>query len=310
MEDLPMKTGTALVATLFALTSLSLLGQQSPPDSQPSTPATQQNSPPGTQPEQPVPDNQPSTPAEKPNSSPTERPSPASPASSPETATAAVEMRPVHTQLVSKLDTQTAKTGDDVVVETKAAVKTADGTEIPKGSKLMGHVVAVQPSTGGTNSQVALQFDQAELKGGKNLPIHSEIQSIEPPGGETAASQPSGMDRGVPSGPTAGMASATSPSGSASGSAPNTGTPGAMPEGSGMGNAAPAAGTVVGKTGNITIKTTSVPGVLLANNSSGQQDPRLAQASGILLGSKKDVKLEGGTEMTLAVATVPGGGAQ
>jgi hypothetical protein len=92
-------------------------------------------------------------------------------------------MRPVHTQLVSKLDTQTAKTGDDVVVETKASVKTADGTEIPKGSKLVGHVVAVQPSTGGTNSQVALQFDHAELEGGQNLPIHSEIRSIEPPGG-------------------------------------------------------------------------------------------------------------------------------
>jgi hypothetical protein len=193
------------------------------------------------------------------------------------------------------------------VVETKASVKTVDGTEIPKGSKLVGHVVAVQPSMGGTNSQVALQFDHAELEVGQNLPIHSEIRSIEPPGGEAAANGPSGMDRGAMSGPPAGVASPN-------GSVPDAGGPGAMPGyapgASGMGNPAPEAGTVVGRTGNITIKTTSVPGVLLANNTPGQQDPRMAQASGILLGSKKDVKLEGGTEMAVAVATVPGGGTQ
>ena len=58
-----MKTGTALVATLFALTSIPFLGQQSPPDSQSASPAMQQSSPPGAQPEQPAPDNRPSSPA-------------------------------------------------------------------------------------------------------------------------------------------------------------------------------------------------------------------------------------------------------
>jgi NaMN:DMB phosphoribosyltransferase len=50
---------------------------------------------------------------------------------------------------------------------------------------------------------------------------------------------------------------------------------------------------------------------LLANNEPGQQDPRMAQSSGILLGAKRDVQLDGGTKMVIGVAasagTSPGG---
>lgn len=319
-----MKIGPVLVATLFAVTSFPLLARQAPPDSTSASPAMQPSSPPGAQPEQSAPDNQPSaSPAASPSSAPGEQPgNSASPATNPDAAAAApdtastttaapAEMRPVQAQLVNKLDTKTAKTGDDVVVETRASVKTADGTEIPKGSRLVGRVVAVQPSAGGTNSQVALQFDHAELKGGQNLPIHSEIQSIEPAGGDASVNESAGLDHGAISGPPAGAAGAGAPGAANSmGSArSNPGyAPGTVPETAGNGE--PAAGTVVAKTGNITIKATSVPGVLLANNAPGQQDPRMAQASSILLGAKKDVTLEGGTLMVLAVATVPGGGTQ
>src|SRR5260370_10173695 len=151
-----MKTGTALATTLFALASFPLLAQQPPPANQPNSPTTQQN--PGTE------------------SAP-----PNSPAASPKAP--AVEMSPVNGELVSKLDSKPAKTGDSVVVQTKESVKTADGTEIPKGSKLVGHVIGAQPSGAGENSQVALQFDHFELKGGQNLAVHSQIQSIAPAAG-------------------------------------------------------------------------------------------------------------------------------
>ena len=75
-------------------------------------------------------------------------------------------------------------------------------------------------------------------------------------------------------------------------------------------NTAPAAGTVVARSGNIAIATTSVPGVLLANNAPGQQDPRMAQASSILLGAKQDIELDGGTKMVVGVAAGGGGGTQ
>ena len=47
---------------------------------------------------------------------------------------------------------------------------------------------------------------------------------------------------------------------------------------------------------------TSVPGILLANNAPGQQDPRLAKVSSILLGARRDIQLDSGTKMTIGIA--------
>jgi len=216
-------------------------------------------------------------------------------------------MSPVSGELVSKLDSKTAKTGDNVEVRTKSTAKTADGTEIPKGSKLVGRVVAVQASAAGANSQLVLQFDHIELKGGQSLPVHSEIESIAPAGDMASASAP---DAGAPSAPRAagpGSAGSSSANGGQRASA-------AAPQGSSdasaapaAGNGPPAAGTVVAKNGNIAIQTTSIPGVLLANNAPGQQDPRMAQASSILLGARKDIQLDGGTQMVVGLSASAGG---
>jgi hypothetical protein len=266
-----MKTGTTLVTTLFALASYPLLAQQPPPAGQPTSPAAQQQNPAG-------------------------------PAPMTQTSQAAVEMSPVRGELVSKLDTKTAKTGDSVVVQTKSSAKTADGTEIPKGSKLVGRVLAVHPSAAGDNSQVVLQFDHLELKGGQNMPVHTQIQSIAPASGSASASSE------ATSAPAAGGSSNPSPGGSNAGSSASTasratgGDTGAAPAAS-----APVAGTVVARTGNIAIATTSVPGVLLANNAPGQQDPRMAQASSILLGAKQDIQLDGGTQMVVGVSAAGSG---
>lgn len=264
-----MKTGTAFVTTLFALASFPLVAQQPPPASQ-----TPQSSP-QTQP-----------------SSQTVSPAPA------------VEMSPVSGELVSKLDSKTAKAGDSVVVQTKASAKTADGTEIPKGSKLVGHVLGARASGAGENSQVVLQFDHLELKGGQKVPVHSQIQSITPAGGTAAASDSAAL---ASRSPAAGASNPNTPgaNGSRASGAPQTasGEAGAAP----AGNTPPAPGTVVARTGNIAISTTSVPGVLVANNAPGQQDPRMAQASSILLGAKQDIELEGGTQMVVGVAAASAG---
>jgi hypothetical protein len=206
-------------------------------------------------------------------------------------------LSPVDGELVSKLDSKTAKAGDSVTVQTKTSAKTADGIEIPKGSKLVGHVMAVHPSGAGENSQVALQFDHLELKGGQNVPVHSQIQSISPAGGAASTSS-------VPVSPSpAGGGSNPSASG-ANGSSRASGAPQSTggDTGAAAGNNAPAPGTIVARTGNIAIRTTSVPGVLVANNAPGQQDPRMGQSSGILLGAKQDIELDGGTQMVVGVS--------
>jgi hypothetical protein len=290
-----MKKSQALATAAFALASLPLLAQAGSP--QTGSAPTQAAPPEPTQ----------STPAPPEQAQPSQ--APANPTET-TAATASAQMSPVNGELVDKLDTKTAKTGDSIVVKTRSNAKTMDGTEIPKGSKLIGHVTAVKPSANGDNSQVALEFDRAELKGGQNLAIHSEIQSLSlsdsdagpsgspsamaaAPGGPSASAATPGMN-GSGGGPTA-----TSPSQPSSPS--SAGAPGVAPQGP------PAAGTVVARTGNIAIRTTSIPGVLLASNEPGQQDPRMAQSSGILLGPKHDIHLDGGTRMVIGVAPAQGG---
>jgi hypothetical protein len=214
-------------------------------------------------------------------------------------------MSPVNGELVNKLDSKTAKNGDSVIVQTKTSIKTPDGTEIPKGSKLVGRVIAAQPSEPGKNSQLALQFDRVELKGGKTMPIHSQIQSISPPGGAASA----GGNSATGTGP-AGGSQAAGPSSQAanngSGAAPAAG---GAPGPASAANGGPAPGTVVAKTGQIAISTTSIPGVLVANNAPGPRDPRMADASSILLGARQDIQLDGGTLLVVGVAP-SGAGAQ
>jgi hypothetical protein len=287
-----MRHVQTLAAAVFALASLPLIAQQTDSTGQ------QQAAPP---PQAPAAQAQPQA----------TQPTQAAPAPS---AMAAVELSPVNGELVDKLDTKTAKTGDSVVIKTQSNVRTADGTEIPKGSKLMGKVVQVKSSSDGNqNSQVALQFDHAELKGGQSVAIHSEIQSLSPSGSDAPSSTPDTMAAtpGGSSGPaTAAPGGSTNGAGSATTSSPAGQQP-QMGSSSAAGQpSAPAPGTIVARTGNIAIRTTSFPGVLLANNEPGQQDPRMAQSSGILLGAKRDVQLDGGTKVVMGVAasgTNPGG---
>jgi len=194
---------------------------------------------------------------------------------------------------VSKLDSKTAKAGDNVEIRTKASAKTADGTEIPQGAKLVGHVTGVKPSQDGTTSQVALQIDHMELNGGQSVPVHSQIQSIAPPEGAASSSGADGMS-----------AASNRGAGAASGSDPQSGAATAGGEGP------PPPGTVIAKSGLIDIQTTSIPGVLLANNAPGQQDPRMTTTSSILLGAKRDVQLDRGTQMTVGVAKAGAGAGQ
>jgi hypothetical protein len=277
-----MKSGTAFVPTLFALVTFPILAQQPSPANQQNNPATQQNpSDPETAPQNGL-------------------------AANPETPT--VKMNPLNGELVSKLDSKTAKTGDNVVVRTKTSAKTADGTEIPEGSKLVGHVIGVQPSGAAENSQVALQFDHLELNGGQSLPIRSQIQSIAPPAGAASTGGSAAVSGGTMSSASDGSANSGANGangGNQASSAPQrtSGDPGAAA----AGNGSPAAGTVVAKTGKIDIQTTSIPGVLLANNAPGQQDPRMAAASSILLGAKRDIQLDGGTQMVVGVSAAGGG---
>jgi hypothetical protein len=320
MEDLIMKAATVIAVAVAAFSSFPSTAQPKS-DGQPTQAliSPQQNPSPGTSP---------SPSAQEPGQ-------PASPQSRTEsqgtTANAsAVQLEPVKGELVGKLDSNSTKQGDSVVIKTEESIKTASGTEIPKGSKLVGHVTNVMArGDGKQNSQIAIQFDHAELKGGQNLPIESVIQSLAPAGGEETSNNMSPAS-GAPMGraPMDGASMSGAPG--AAGSQPN------MPNGSpnpGMNNSAnqstmnnrpsmagsmtqpgttgqntnsgtPAPGSIVARNGNVAIRTTSIPGVLIANNIDGRP---FSNASGLLLGARRDIKLDGGTQMVVGVAEAPSG---
>jgi hypothetical protein len=236
-----------------------------------------------------------------------------------QTNVAAVQLQPVTGELVSKLDSKSAKQGDSVIVKTSENVRIPDGTEIPRGSKLVGHITNVQPrAEGKENSQIAIQFDRAELKGGQTVPIESVIQSISPSAGDAMnnngnndvmpmASSPSAPSAGA----MPGGAAASSSSGAANQNTNNerpglasntTAQPGVTSQNTNSN--APAPGSIVARNGNVAIRMTAIPGVLLANNINGQP---FSNASGMLVGARRDVKLDSGTHMVVAVATPPQG---
>ena len=247
-------------------------------------------------------------------------------------AAAGAEMRPVNGELQSKLDAKSAKVGDEVVVKTTQSATTADGTVIPKGSRLVGHVTTVVAhSKESANSQLGIAFDRAELKGGQSLPVHSEIRSLTAPASvATAGTMQSddsfgngGMGGGRVSGGAMGGGAMSAGRSGGGGLLGGGGTVGAVGNSAGAvgssaggmanssihapGNVAGdvagnVSGTVQGAGGvatnsaaNTQARTTGVQGVMLAGDATGT-------ASGMLSASKQNVHLDSGTQMVLGIA--------
>ena len=248
---------------------------------------------------------------------------------------AAAKMRPVNAELESKLDAKHAKVGDPVVLKTTERTTTADGTVIPKGTRLVGHVTSVQArGSGNEESHMAIQFDHAELKGGQTMGIQSEIRSIEPPPSVSAFASGSGDDDlggGALSAGGRTMGGGAMGSGSmggggrmgaggvggvlgaggaaASGVANTTGRVGSgIDEGAhdatratghagddAVSGVGEHAGMGAGAASGLTAHATGVRGVMLAGDASGR-------ASGMLSASKENVHLDSGTVIVLGVA--------
>jgi hypothetical protein len=88
----------------------------------------------------------------------------------------------VSAELSKKIDSRNAKAGDEVVAKTTADARLADGTKLPRGSRLVGHVTdAEAKSHDNRDSRLAFDFDHAVLKDGRDVPIHATMRSISAP---------------------------------------------------------------------------------------------------------------------------------
>lgn len=227
-------------------------------------------------------------------------------------------MRPVSCELAGKLDSKSAKVGDSVVARTTMNLLTADGTEIPKGAKFVGHVTDVQAhDSGQAESHLTLVFDHAEWSGGHSVAIHTLIEALTPPPALAAPLMDNGDSMGSPTG----GAGARSMGGARSGGGALGGTADAAASTAGnlganaggvLRNTGQSAGDIatnatapvgpVSSVGPITAATmglhpTGIPGVMLSGDATGV-------ASGTFSASKRNVHLDAGTQLTLAVSPV------
>jgi hypothetical protein len=84
-------------------------------------------------------------------------------------------------KISSNLNTKNAKVGDVLTAKTLKPWKLADGTELPKGSKLVAKVTSVQSKKAGDgDSMLTFRFDEIDVKGGATVPIHGMVVAIGP----------------------------------------------------------------------------------------------------------------------------------
>lgn len=85
-------------------------------------------------------------------------------------------------ELTKNIDSKHAKMGDLVEAKTTRKALLANGTRLPKGTRLIGHVTEVSRETKShKTSQLAFAFDHAVLRNGREVPIHAVLQSISAP---------------------------------------------------------------------------------------------------------------------------------
>jgi hypothetical protein len=83
-------------------------------------------------------------------------------------------MKPARALLVETLDASKDQSGQTVDAKLASKVTLTNGTELPKGTMLLGKVTADDMQQQGM-SKLALRFDQARLKDGTTVPIHATI---------------------------------------------------------------------------------------------------------------------------------------
>jgi hypothetical protein len=235
-------------------------------------------------------------------------------------ASHAWEMSAVTGELEGKLDSKTAKVGDRVVLKTTEKVQSSDGTVIPRGSRLVGHITEVQAYDQQHGpARIAIAFDHAELKNGQSVAIYSLIRRVNLSASAMAASSRS--DDGMIGTPMSGGGRVGASEGTAYGRG------GGMTNGAGglpgdavdrtadgansasdraNGNPGSAVNTGAGDSGDLSVDTgahgvaavrarprpTNIPGLMLAGNSS---------SSGVLLDPIKNIQFESGTQIELGV---------
>jgi len=228
-------------------------------------------------------------------------------------AASIASMTSVQSELTSKVDSKNATVGQEVIAKTRQTARLADGTTLPKGTKLVGHITEVQShGKGHADSALTMAFDRAELRDGRSIPLRSVLRSIAQPAAAASASGEDSMMAGADTGPIGAGASVASGGrgglgvgggglmGATGSAVHSTGTM----AGSALTTTTRATGSTLNTAGQAAVGTTSetgaavstgIPGVMLSSSAS-------SDTSGTLTASGRNIALDSGTQMTLGLA--------
>src|ERR1700682_2570938 len=228
--------------------------------------------------------------------------------------------------LAKPVDARKAKPGDPVTATNDRDAKTADGTSIKQGSKLLGHVTKAQPldksASGKTDasagSMLGIVFDKAVLKDGREVPLNASIQALSAAesdaslasdmGGARASTMGSGVGSGRAAG--GGLIGGVGGSAAAGGLGAAGGMAGGVSHGvngavGGVANAtAHSAGAVGGLSSSDVLRSGSkgvfgLRGLDILSSSAGRA------GGSVITSSTRDVQLDGGTKMLLSNSAGP-----
>ena len=87
----------------------------------------------------------------------------------------------IHAVLDKIVHPKKVKVGDEVVARMTDSTKLKDGTELPKGTRIVGKVTEVKMKADKEGpSKLGLLFDKAQLKEGKEVPVTMALVSVAP----------------------------------------------------------------------------------------------------------------------------------
>jgi hypothetical protein len=216
----------------------------------------------------------------------------------------------VEAELTKGLDAKKAKVGDPVMAKCTKEARGKGDLRIPKNAKLIGHVTEVQErGKGQAQSTLAITFDRAQMKDGREIPVQAVIQAIAAPpsmamesdttaSANDSMSAPSGASRsggGALPGVNSTANSTTSAAGNVAGNTAST----AGNLGSQVGAATNGA-TGAAANSSLSASSTGVIGLkgLQLDNTAANN----TQAS-VIRSSSDNVRLESGTRLVLRLIT-------
>ena len=215
-------------------------------------------------------------------------------------------------ELTKGIDAKKAKQGDPVIAKCTKEFKGSGNLRIPKNAKLIGHVTEVRArGKGQAQSTLAIAFDKAQLKDGREILFNATIQAIVAPptvampmdnstGASDSVSTPSSASRPNGGGALGGVNSTVNSATSAARAAGNT-----------TGNVASTAGNVSSQAGAATTGSLgSSADTTLSSTTSGvvglkglQLDAASNTSQSSVIRSNSDnVRLESGTRLVLRLA--------